>query len=229
MTGQVTAVIPVAAPTPGPLRANSPRTGTPSTGTPRTDQPDGLSFHAILSALNPLQYLPVVGTIYRAVTGDTIPEAERRIGSLIVSGLMGGPVGMAINLVTMALEKITGIDLDRAGQALLHGEPLGQAVAGQTAAKQDAVTAPPPAAPPQHADTTPQLHPGAAPASHAPAPTQTASAWSTAALAAYGVRSNDAGTLRMAGVQGADVLNTLELARLHTARSAYARVAALGG
>ena len=43
-----------------------------------------ISFHDILSALNPLQYLPVIGTIYRAVTGDQIPELLRRAGSLVV-------------------------------------------------------------------------------------------------------------------------------------------------
>lgn len=201
MTGQVTAVIAVSAHAPSP---------------PRTGPPNGLSFHAILSALNPLQYLPVVGTIYRAVTGDTIPEAERRIGSLIVSGVMGGPIGIAINLVTTALEKMTGIDLDRTGQALLHGESLGQAVTEQTAAARS-----PPAAPSVRTDTA-RAHP-------AKDHNKTANAWSAAALAAYGVHADDAGTLRMAGLQGADVLNTLELARLRTARAAYARTAALGG
>jgi hypothetical protein len=38
------------------------------------EEPGDISFGDVLSALNPLQYLPVVGSIYRAVTGDTIPE-----------------------------------------------------------------------------------------------------------------------------------------------------------
>ena len=83
-----------------------------------------MSFHDVLSALNPLQYLPVIGTIYRAATGDLIPEPVRRLGSLLVSGLLGGPVGVAINLATMAAEKIAGIDLDGIGQSLLHGRAL---------------------------------------------------------------------------------------------------------
>lgn len=39
-----------------------------------------LTFGVILSDLNPLQYLPVVGTIYRALTGDTIPKPIREAG-----------------------------------------------------------------------------------------------------------------------------------------------------
>jgi hypothetical protein len=72
----------------------------------------GLSFHDVLSALNPLQYLPVVGTIYRAMTGDTINEGVRLAGSMLVSGLMGGPIGLATNIATTIAEKVTGIDPD---------------------------------------------------------------------------------------------------------------------
>jgi hypothetical protein len=73
----------------------------------------GLSFHDVLSALNPLQYLPVVGTIYRAVTGDVIPEGLRRLGSMLVSGLLGGPIGLGINIAATLAEKVTGIDPEK--------------------------------------------------------------------------------------------------------------------
>jgi hypothetical protein len=160
------------------------------------------SFHEVLSALNPLQYLPVIGTIYRAVTGDQIPDELRRIGSLVVSGLLGGPIGVAINLAVMAAEKITGIDLDHTGQMLLTGN----APAGH------------PANTPAHA-----LAPVArtqAPAPSAAPPTQ---AWSPAQLAAYGVSTTADGALKRADLGGADVLNTLELLRMQGARAAYGR------
>ena len=51
----------------------------------------GVSFHDVLSAMNPLQYVPVVGSIYRAVTGDAPPGPVCAIGSVIFSGLTGGP------------------------------------------------------------------------------------------------------------------------------------------
>jgi hypothetical protein len=80
----------------------------------------GFSFHDFLSAINPLQYLPVVGTIYRAVTGDVIPEALREAGSLLVSGLMGGPIGLGINIVTTLAEKASGIDPEKIVTAALN-------------------------------------------------------------------------------------------------------------
>lgn len=87
---------------------------------PRTDAAaETLSFGSVLSALNPLQYLPVVGTIYRATTGDEVAEPVRRIGSAVGSFLLGGPVGLAVNLATLLAEKVSGIDLDRTGQALI--------------------------------------------------------------------------------------------------------------
>ena len=80
-----------------------------------------MSFRNVLSMLNPLQYLPVIGTIYRAVTGDEIPEAVRSVGSLIVSTVLGGPIGAAINVALLVVQKITGFDLDKTAQALLTG------------------------------------------------------------------------------------------------------------
>src|SRR5260370_34401806 len=77
-----------------------------------------VSFRDVLSAVNPLQYLPVVGTIYRAVTGDTIPEPLRNMGSLLASGLMGGPVGIITNLASLLLQKVTGIDTEAIGTSV---------------------------------------------------------------------------------------------------------------
>jgi hypothetical protein len=85
---------------------------------PASDAPQ-ISFHDVLSALNPLQYVPVVGSIYRAATGDVPPEPVRIIGSFIVSGLTGGPIGLAINAGITAVEKIAGIDPDRIVHSVL--------------------------------------------------------------------------------------------------------------
>src|ERR1700676_2593104 len=75
-----------------------------------TAEDHGFKFHDLLSAMNPLQYLPVVGTLYRAWTGDVIPEALRRAGSMVVSGLLGGPIGLLMNIAVTIAEKITDID-----------------------------------------------------------------------------------------------------------------------
>jgi hypothetical protein len=166
------------------------------------------SFHQVLSALNPLQYLPGIGTIYRAVTGDQIPEAVRRIGSLAVSGLLGGPIGIVINIAITLAEKITGIDLDQTGQMLLTGN---------------------------HQPDHPISNPSPAPApvavarAQAPAPAAPAQAWSPAQLQAYGVSTASDGVLKMVDRSGADVLNALELQRIQGAQVAYSRAASLGG
>jgi hypothetical protein len=107
----------------------------------------GFDFRDVLSMLNPLQYLPVLGSIYRAVTGDTIPEAVRDIGSLVVSGLWGGPMGVAISAATTALEKLAGIDPDRIAQKVLAS--IGLIGAEAEAAPQLAAREPAPAEPAQ--------------------------------------------------------------------------------
>ena len=163
-------------------------------------QPQPSFFHRLLSELNPLQYVPVVGTIYRAMTDDTIPETARFAGSLVVSGLTGGPIGVAINLGTTALEKLTGIDPESIGAHLLADIGIGSQ-------------------PSSHA--TPASKPAAQPvtaATPAPAPPSldigTARPWSAAQLVAYGIKQDSTGTLSRGAVTGADVLNNLELARL---------------
>jgi len=189
-----------------------------------------VTFRELLSALNPLQYLPVVGTIYRAITGDQIPEPVRRIGSLIASGLMGGPIGVVINLAITAAEKISGIDLDNVGQKLLAMTGL--------AGTPTVMTAQVPATPPP---TSPALGPAASltlaarpdtPPTQAVRPTTSgprlttpwpAQAWSAAQLAAYGVSTLGDGTLKLAKLSGADVLNSLELSRIQLAQTAYDR------
>jgi hypothetical protein len=169
-------------------------------------------FHQLLSELNPLQYLPVIGTIYRAITGDQIPETVRRIGSLVVSGLLGGPIGVVINAAVMIAEKITGIDLDHTGQVLLTGNGH----AGHPAASATPAPTPPPA-PVAHIET---------PVPPASSPAQ---AWSPAQLAAYGVSTTSDGVLKLADRSGADVLNALELLRIQGARAAYGRAVNLAG
>lgn len=64
--------------------------------------PGETSFGEFLSALNPLQHLPGIGTIYRAVTGDTIAPVYRVVGGF----LMGGPVGAIASAVGALAEAI---------------------------------------------------------------------------------------------------------------------------
>ncbi len=194
-----------------------------------------MSFHDILSALNPLQYLPVIGTIYRALTGDQIPEPIRRIGSLVVSFLAGGPIGAAINIAMVAAEKITGFDLEATGQSLVKGNDVASAVAAGSLGATPPGGASPAAVAPGSPATSPAASPaplaGLALATRASAPSAALPsvdvAWSPVQLAAYGVSTALDGTLRLGALAGADVLNSLELSRLKMAQFAYGRAAGL--
>jgi len=48
------------------------------------------TFHDFLSIINPLQHLPVIGTLYRAATGDTIKTPEKIAGDTLYGGPLGG-------------------------------------------------------------------------------------------------------------------------------------------
>jgi hypothetical protein len=197
-----------------------------------------VSFHDVLTALNPLQYLPVIGTIYRSVTGDQIAEPIRRIGSAIVSGLMGGPIGVAIDLVMLAAEKVTGVDLDQTGQKLLAGSTsggnhsidhagpdqqatesattnqgrTGQTVSGQALADQAAMIR---GLALQTASLDGLVH--------------QAGTLASAQATAPGAGVSADGTSKWADIHGADVLNAIELSRIRAAGAAYAQTMTLAG
>ncbi|MCA3260688.1 MAG: hypothetical protein ING44_02000 [Telmatospirillum sp.] len=57
--------------------------------------------------INPLQHLPIVGTLYRAVTGATISPSARIVGGL----LYGGPIGFASSLANAVVETASGKDI----------------------------------------------------------------------------------------------------------------------
>jgi hypothetical protein len=65
---------------------------------------DGLTFDDLVDVINPLQQLPVVGSIYRWLTGDTISPAARIAGG----ALFGGPIGLAGSIGSLIVEGITG-------------------------------------------------------------------------------------------------------------------------
>lgn len=76
---------------------------------------EGFSFGALLDIVNPLQHIPVVSTIYRAITGDTIGPAPRMAGG----ALFGGVVGLIASAADSAVEAITGKDTGRHVMAML--------------------------------------------------------------------------------------------------------------
>ena len=76
-----------------------------------------VTFDDVLRAANPLQYVPVVGTIYRLATGDSAPTGLRMAVSAISGALMGGPLGLVLNIGGMLLENFLHME-DRVRTAM---------------------------------------------------------------------------------------------------------------
>jgi hypothetical protein len=133
-----------------------------------------------------------------------IPEPVRDAGALVVSTLIGGPVGAALDLGELAAEKLTGIDPEKIGDKLLADVGIGRKAAVPVPVE-------------KVAETTP-----------AAAKVAAVSGWSPAQLAAYGVTRDAGGELKKGGLAGSDVLNGLELDQIR-AREVIVRYVAAGG
>jgi hypothetical protein len=94
---------------------NLPQTQAPSSA-PAAES-GGFSFHDLLSIVNPLQHLPVIGTLYRAITGDTIGTPERIAGDTLYGGLWGAVSSIADS----AFQALTGKDVGDTILALFTG------------------------------------------------------------------------------------------------------------
>lgn len=81
-------------------------------------QEDGFSFGDLLDIVNPLQHIPIVSTIYREVTGDTIGPVARIVGGTI----FGGPVGFATSALDAGFASATGKDVGETVVAMITGD-----------------------------------------------------------------------------------------------------------
>lgn len=68
---------------------------------------DGFTFGDLIDVVNPLQHIPVVSTMYREASEDSIAAAPRVLGST----LFFGPVGLATAVVNVMIEESTGKDI----------------------------------------------------------------------------------------------------------------------
>lgn len=105
---------------------------------------DGLSFSDVLSILNPFQHIPIVSSIYRWITGETIHPVARAIGG----ALYGGPIGLFTSVLNAAVEQVKGADLGEQMVAMfgVAEEPAGNATALAASADTPSDDAPPAAA-----------------------------------------------------------------------------------
>lgn len=79
---------------------------------------DGLTFGDVLDVINPLQHIPVVSTLYRAITGDEISPGARVAGG----ALFGGPIGFAVATANAMVEASAGKDIGDTIVTALFGD-----------------------------------------------------------------------------------------------------------
>jgi hypothetical protein len=102
-----------------PASAISVKEPVQATGTDPTAKNDGdaFGFDDFLDVINPLQHLPGVGMLYRAITGDRMePPAELAGGALY-----GGVYGFLGALGSIAFQEITGDSIEQSVMSLFGG------------------------------------------------------------------------------------------------------------
>ncbi len=100
------------------VQASAAHAGAGDASAPAKTDDDGFSFDDLLDIINPLQHLPVISTIYRHLTGDTIKPLEQIAGD----ALFGGLTGLVSSVADYAFAQATGKDVGDTIYALLTGE-----------------------------------------------------------------------------------------------------------
>jgi hypothetical protein len=85
---------------------------------------EDLTFADLLDAINPLQHLPIVSIIYRAITGEKIGLAAKLVGDTLYGG---GPIAFLASGVSAVFEGASGTTasdmLADAGRSIFGGGP----------------------------------------------------------------------------------------------------------
>jgi len=71
---------------------------------PESEPQSELGFADFLDMINPLQHIPVVGDLYRYLTGDQIAGSARVVGG----ALFGGPIGFVAGIVNALVAEASG-------------------------------------------------------------------------------------------------------------------------
>jgi hypothetical protein len=94
---------------------------------------DSFSFRDFLDIINPLQHVPVVSSLYRWITGDTIGALPRMIGDAVY----GGPIGFVTGLANAAVKQESGKDVGEQVIAMLGGGTAAPAADPKTVAAKE--------------------------------------------------------------------------------------------
>ncbi len=88
---------------------------------------DGFTFGDLIDIVNPLQHLPIAGSIYRDMTGDEIAAGPKVLGAT----LFFGPIGLVGSLASLAIEDATGKDIGDHVVAFFRGDQQTDQPGGQ--------------------------------------------------------------------------------------------------
>lgn len=135
----MTWVTPVTAETPGmaglsPVPVAKPAVAVPDAGNPHGGT-ETLGFKDLVDVLNPLQHIPVVSEIYRAISGDRISESARYCGNALYGLALGGPIGFSVmtgySIASTAIGEVggqSGADPQMAAGRIPVRKPKGEVV-----------------------------------------------------------------------------------------------------
>ena len=68
---------------------------------------DGFTFLDFLDVINPLQHIPIISSVYRSITNDSIEPGAKIAGGT----LFGGPLGAALSSLDVAVKHRTGREI----------------------------------------------------------------------------------------------------------------------
>ena len=140
---------------------------------------DSFSFWDVVDAINPLQHIPVISTIYRKLTGDEMGYASRIAGDTLYSGVFGSLIsGLASSVANVFMDAMTGKDIGEHVMAAAEPQPVSRATRQHAAI-------PPSVIEQNSALLSESLQQGAMPSSHAAALPAADSSRSLAAIEQY--------------------------------------------
>ncbi|MGC9953834.1 MAG: hypothetical protein ABSD21_06120 [Rhizomicrobium sp.] len=110
----------------------------PATAVASAKKADALdfSFADFLDIVNPLEHIPVVSTLYRAITGDRPGTIEKIAGDT----LYGGVIGFISSLADTAFQAVTGKNVGDTVLAFLTGDDTTQTASAAPAQTASAST-----------------------------------------------------------------------------------------
>lgn len=108
----------------------SPPAGVPTPTTNHSLWAHGsFSFKDFLDIINPLQHLPIIGSVYRYLTGDEPSGGDRIAGD----ALYGGPIGLGLGLLSAITTNSKGQDLGEQVLADVFGPSDSETTVGKPA------------------------------------------------------------------------------------------------